>query len=110
MPDLTTEYAWTCETSRQWEIIVPSSNGQTQHTVRWERLYDADRASEFDYTCTCKGFATRGTCKHVTTVKSSGARCAWDDRFDGGDFSYDTNGKPCCPNCAAPVFSYSFGA
>ena len=112
MPDLTTEYAWACETNREWFVNVPSSTGG-MHTVTWGRLYEPNRVTEYGYTCTCKGFDIRGTCKHVKAEEArdqtpNKARCAWDGRWDGSDPEDDAN--PCCPDCAGPVFSYTYGA
>jgi hypothetical protein len=116
MPDLTTEYAWACKTNEQWSTTVLSSDGQTTYTVRWQRQYDPNRMTEYDYSCTCKGFAHRGTCKHVkaasatdlSDVKGPGDRCAWDGRFEVPELADPAN--PVCPLCAGPVFSYAYGA
>jgi len=73
---------------------------------------DADiQGCQYGWTCTCKGFDIRRTCSHVTTVAASGARCAWNGRWDGTDPEEPEAGSDhCCPECSGPVFSFAYGA
>ena len=96
-----------------------SSDGQTKYVVQWGRQYDPNRMTEYDYSCTCPGFAHRGTCKHVkarhaadaSDVQGPGDRCAWDSRFMEPSEPIEPKGHDrACPLCAAPVFSYAYGA
>ena len=115
MPDLTTEYATACATVREWTGTVTGSNGAT-YTLTWERDYSPRRTTEYHYTCTCKGFQHRGTCKHVRAAydddmdmgKVNRARCGWDNRWYSTPHETDANG--CCPLCGSETFTYTYGA
>lgn len=115
--DLTTEYAWACETARDWETQVPSSSGNGTYTVRWGRLYGRDRQREgcdYGWTCTCKGFEIRGRCSHIMQVaakdKTPEGRCGWDSFMDDGEPTVDENGEHHCPRCGALAHSYAYAA
>jgi len=115
MPDLTTEYAWSCETNREWETTVPSSRGGATYTVRWERDFSPKRTTEFHYSCTCKGFEIRRTCSHVRKVEAgdpkTAGRCSWDSRWEAGEPMVEVaTEEDCCPRCGGPVFGYTYGA
>ena len=109
MPDLTEHTACTCQSNTSWETTVTGSKGDV-YTVRYGRLYgrQADiQRCQYGYTCTCKGFAFRGTCGHVKQVEASDARCGWNSELDPGNGpEQDANGDPCCPECGAPVVSF----
>lgn len=122
MPDLTTEYAWACQTNREWSMEVPSSDGTKTYTVSWG-MQGHSSVCDYDYSCTCPGFQHRGTCKHVQTLRdgdtreTNNSRCGWDGRWNAGDVhgSYMPSDEleadePCCPNCRGPVYSYAYGA
>jgi hypothetical protein len=113
MPDLTTQYAWACNSTRHWEIeVVSTSNPAQTYIVRWEVLLDPNRATEYGYTCTCKGFQMRRSCKHVKAVEAmnrhsdSKSRCGWDGQWDGEDVP-DLE-HPRCPRCGEEAFSYPY--
>jgi hypothetical protein len=117
MPDLTTEYAWSCATNREWSKTIAGSRGAT-YTLRFERDYRPSRTTEHRYTCTCKGFQHRGDCKHVKAayavdlggVKGPDDRCGWNGRFELPEVAEDASGEHSCPMCQGPVFSFAYGA
>lgn len=105
MPDLTIESAWTCATNERWETTVEGSKGET-YRVAWERLYGAQAArvgAQFGWTCSCKGFGFRGTCRHVDAVEAEGKRCGWNAHLEPTE-EPDENG--CCPGCGGNLVAY----
>lgn len=103
MPDLTIEIAATCITNLSWETTIPSSDGKSTYVVRYGQLYGRDayrQMCSYGYTCSCKSFEIRGTCKHATQVEASKVRCGWNDALDCG-LPATNDGK--CPDCGGEV-------
>jgi hypothetical protein len=113
MPDLTIMGAWTCTTNLDWSTTVSGSKG-TDYVVRFGRLNNRDRdiqGCQYGWTCTCKGFAFRGTCSHWTKVEASKDRCGWNACLEPTlepDWSKSKN-EPCCPECGAEVQAFNVG-
>jgi len=88
MPDLTIEYMYQC--TQLESATVAGSRGAVyqlrRHRGRW--------------TCTCKGFEFRGTCKHVKEQEANG--CTWHQQVDGGEPKV-VNGEKVCPECGSPA-------
>jgi len=105
MPDLTVHTAYTCETNIQWgPVTVKSSSGATSYEVSWGRRYDPMDAL-YGWSCTCKGFQFRKTCKHVKAVEAEHLRCGWNAELDPTvDPVRNKDGELCCPECGAPVY------
>jgi hypothetical protein len=106
MPDMTFETAYTCKQNVQWETKTRGTKGD-YYRVAYERLYgiEASRAgADYGWTCTCKGWHYRGTCRHVTKMKKLGLRCTWNEALDPGlEPERDNENQPCCPQCGGPV-------
>lgn len=118
MPDLTTHAAYACNTNREWSTTVLSSDGTTEYTVRWGRLYHPRRSTDYGYTCTCPGYEHRHTCRHVRELEAtdiedhdkdlSKHRCGWDARWEAGEpVSVPGCGEfdKACPVCGVPVYA-----
>ena len=111
MPDLTIIAVWVCSTNESWSTAVKGSKGQT-YIVRFGRDYSPNRQYEYDYTCTCKSFEYRGTCKHIKAVRSQ--RCGWHGQFDAGEpvevpVSDEYPNGYACPRCGGPLHAVNVG-
>ena len=107
MSDLTEHTAWTCQTNVEWTHGVEGSKG-TMYTVTFERLPEA---TEYGYTCTCKGFKYRGECRHIKKVVALERRCAWNETLEIGlEPVVDGDGDRWCPRCGGPVVAVKVGA
>lgn len=109
MPDLTIETAWTCRTNILWETVAPGSSGM--YRVAWERLPE-NAESQYGWTCECKSFKYRGSCKHIAMVQAAKhnplahdrfKRCGWNAELDTTAEAGEHDGEPCCPDCGGPV-------
>jgi len=107
MPDLTEHAAWTCDSNIEWEIQWKPGGG-TSYTIRFSRLIGRDaeiQGTEFGWTCTCKGFKYRATCKH--TAQAETARCGWNGDLDPGVTpNMGSDGHRFCPKCGSTVTRY----
>jgi hypothetical protein len=104
MPDLIEVVAWTCATNTCFEKKVTGSLGDT-YMVRFARLYGRElerQGVQYGWTCTCKGFEFRGTCRHINATRKS--RCGWNGVLEPtAQCEHDDEGRPCCPDCHGPV-------
>ena len=97
MPDLTIHTASVCRSATWFKTPVPGSNGQN-HTVEFG---PSNGKYKYDWSCTCKGFTSRRTCKHVDAAKE--LRCGWNAEGDPG---HQPDGPPDalrCPQCGDHV-------
>jgi len=101
MPDLTVHAYWHCMSWEHWQTQVASSNGKESYTVTWGLVFHGPY--ERDWSCTCKAFQFKHTCKHIDQVKDQ--RCGWDQHMDGGDRT--SSGE--CPQCHGPVGAHTVG-
>jgi hypothetical protein len=112
MFDLTIMSAWTCDTNIEWSTTVAGSSG-SDYTVSFGKLFGRNldlQGCQYGWTCTCKGFAFRGTCSHVTDVEVSNARCGWNACLEPTlNCEHDNNDDPCCPECGAGVSAFNVG-
>jgi len=103
MPEFITEYFWSCESNRTWQIECGS------YIVRYDSLHKF-KEYQYDYSCTCPAYKyQKGYCKHILAVKEK--RCGWDQFTSGGDPCLVVFGdnKWCCPKCCGPIFSIGHG-
>ncbi|MBT6046400.1 MAG: hypothetical protein HOG49_06220 [Candidatus Scalindua sp.] len=84
-----------CVSCDDWEILIKGKTG-VYHVV-YGRV-PRGRGVQHDYSCDCKGFKFRKTCKHIEEAKTK--HCCWMQHIDGGDIVND-----CCPKCGANVRS-----
>lgn len=135
MPDLDIVGVHVCSTLvDEFETTVKGSKG-AEYQVHYGRLYGSElqrQGCEYGWTCTCKGFQFRGTCKHVNQVKPR--LCHWNYEMDpghtaaemfvcpdcGAHVAADEDGccrycgkdchtEACCPNCGGPVTAMRVG-
>jgi len=103
--DYTTHATWTCSTNTEWSTTTVGSKGST-YSVSYGRTWNGPY--QYDWSCTCRGFKFRGSCKHITQVRDSGDRCAWNETLDvGAEAGTDAGGNPCCPECSGPVQAFN---
>jgi len=102
MPDLTEHTTYICSTNVAWSTTVKGSHGD-EYTVRFG-LMPLPHPVQHDWSCDCKGFKFRGTCRHITEVRASGARCGWNAELELGVTPTQTESADiCCPDCGQPV-------
>jgi len=107
MPDLTEHTAWTCDSNVDWSMKIDSSSSRGQHTVRYGRLYDPNAATEYGYTCTCKGFQFHGHCRHIVVVERRGYRCGWNAELEPThETPKNEHGVHVCPSCRGSVSAF----
>ena len=88
MPDLSIVAMHQC--SSLSHTSVQGSKGETYHLHNQRGVW----------TCTCKGYQFRSTCKHVKDHCENG--CMWHEQIEGGEVEI-VNGVKCCPRCGSPV-------
>lgn len=109
MGDLTTEYYRYCSSLDGWSKEVPSSkgNGDT-YKISFGRLHGDEEERQgctHGWTCTCKGFKYRGTCRHVKDAQTDPDWCGWHGNGDVGRQNPDRSEDPdhdeedTCPVC-----------
>lgn len=106
MPNLTIEVAWTCMSNFFFETVVVGSN-EARYLVSWGPLFAADRDSEYGWSCECKGFKYRGTCRHIDDAKTK--RCGWNGTLEPTLEASKRDGEPCCPKCGLDVQAVRVG-
>lgn len=89
MADLTKHAYWHCMSAVDWRRTVTGTNGKTYTVVYGIQLRGP---FQYGYSCDCKSFKFKKTCKHITYV--SAERCNWMQVNDGGDLK---DGH--CPKC-----------
>jgi len=77
-----------CQSALDWETTI---NG---YTVRFGLTPRGPY--QYDWSCTCKGFRFRGTCKHIEQAKPQ--RCGWNQCLEPTTEATDT-----CPLCGSPT-------
>jgi hypothetical protein len=92
MPDLTIEIYDMCTTMNYKQYEIEGSTGNTYTVVR-----DRNR-----WTCGCKGFRFRGSCRHIREAQSRA--CSWHGQYCEGAA---INGK--CPRCGGDVMPVRCG-
>ena len=104
MPELSIEGGVYCATNEDWETTVVGSKGD-EYLVRWEQSAGRDGGSEYDWTCTCKGFEyhPEKPCKHIRQVIAEEKRCCWNWEMEPG------SSEEVCPKCGGPVASFRVG-
>ena len=107
MPDLSIEVYFHCLTCENWEMKIPSSKGDKEYTVRFQKM-PRNHEVQYDYVCDCTGFKMRRKCSHIETAKLSGKHCKWMQFTDGGK-PVVKNGENCCPKCSGPVNAWKWG-
>jgi len=86
-----------CVSCSDWEILIQGKTGV--HHVVFDRFSHKNRHRvQHDYSCDCKGYKFRGTCKHIEDAKTK--HCSWMQQIDGGE---PKDGK--CPKCGSDVRS-----
>lgn len=86
---------WICSSRKHLEMTI---NG---HKVVWS--YQPHGRVQYDWTCDCKGFQFRKTCKHVVEAQKN--RCSWNEALDFVE--KPSNGR--CPECGSDVESIRIG-
>ena len=102
---LTMHATWTCCSNVNWTKEVRGSRGQT-YTVSYG--YTPRGPYQYDWSCTCKGFKFRGTCRHIEEAKAE--RCGWNGELEvGAQADRDANDNPICPECGGPLTAVNVG-
>jgi hypothetical protein len=100
--------AWLCVSNVNWRKDVPGSRGGT-YAVRFEKLPD-EADYQYGWTCTCKGFEFRGTCRHVVETRASGERCGWNGTLEPtAECGRDVDDNPICPDCKGEITAMNVG-
>lgn len=91
MRDFTTEVAPICESVQDFSMKVRSSDGKTEYRVTFGPTPYGPY--QHDWECSCTGFQTRKTCKHIAEAKR--ARCGWNKELEPRAMPVSR----CCPDC-----------
>lgn len=95
MPDFTTHMVPICSTNVYWGKEVTGSKGD-KYLVRFEKLPQSADV-QYGYTCTCKGYEFRHTCKHIESAKRE--RCGWNGELEPTAKAPNNT----CPKCKESV-------
>ena len=98
-PDFTILHARVCASVMEWRGTVGT------HEVKWGKA-PASWPYAMRYTCDCKGFQYRSTCRHVH--EAAALRCNWGaDALSGSPSTPNPDGT--CPDCGGPTVPIQIG-
>ena len=111
MPDLSIVMYPYCPTLDGWTTFVDSnSEPGIRYRVEWRKLSPTEQKLnpvEYAMTCTCSGWAYRGTCSHVKKVLASKVFCGWDGFVDPKPLAQSgAKGEHLCPKCHTRFVKY----
>ncbi len=87
---------WQCSSCEDWQIEIKGSTGT--YTVTFDSFSHKNKHRvRYDYSCTCKGYKFRGTCKHIEKAKEQ--HCCWQQFIDGDN----PKANETCPKCGEPA-------
>jgi hypothetical protein len=96
MPAQIETFRW-CQQNEFFHKKVEGSKGETYHVQYGVGIPGPYGAN---WSCTCKGFEFRGTCKHVKQAESEKCDYGW-EAAAGSPITEWPDGK--CPKCGSPA-------
>lgn len=98
------EIYYACKTYIYWEISIEGNNDT--YTVKYDKESHKSKGTEYDYSCTCKGYQFRGTCRHIEEAKKK--HCNW-FQFDNGEAPKEIQDRKVCPKCGEECIKIKVG-
>ncbi len=94
------EIAMICGSNIEWSMRVKASKSNHYHLVRYTRTPTGK--VQYDYTCSCRGYTFRKTCRHIK--EASAHRCGWNDDLTSVHHEHQV-----CPECQGELMPVKVG-